>query len=337
MKKSPLYLAIIVTTMGIWGSFLVPSASAQSIIFQQPFDNAVASSSNGSPSSFQFNLGEQSFVGSSSAMSVNVQVISAGSSVGFQVFMDSFVNSDFSGSPVNNCLYSRTFSSGTVSGRQILSTSGYGGDSCNFEESAVPLYWKFSIFVSGTSISSIEINGAGTNSPYFVYSGSYLDLVPTITSSQLSLTGAVDFCNAQFASTTGIGGTIMNGLCVVGGYLVIPSYSSVENFSTTMSTAQEKIPFSYGYEIASIFGALTASSTQNMPTYVIPLAAIDFASSTPMGSIFPTSLDFLSSSTIETYLPDGMHDLLYNFAIFVIWIEAAYLIYHKVVPQKAKI
>jgi len=155
-------------------------------------------------------------------------------------------------------------------------------------------------------------------------------------------TSTIDsYCDTNFGTSTSFIGEVGNAFawagCYVTTFLFVPSDGALQGFSDLVETSQGKIPFSYGYDIANIFSGLNASSTENMPVYSIGLSAIDFSSSTAMGPIFPTSLDFLSSTTINKFLPAGMHDILYNFAIFVIWVEVAFVLYRKIVPTKAKI
>jgi len=176
--------------------------------------------------------------------------------------------------------------------------------------------------------------------PYFSVVADGFQITPNASSSGLFLSGALDFCNGVFASSSapGIVTDLGIGLCDAGGFLFIPTAQSMQQYADLPRQAQNVIPFSYFYGLASLFqSSLTASSTQNFPTYSFSLATIDFASSTSMGHIFPSSLEFLSSTTISKFLPVGMHDLLYNLMIFVIWVDVAFVLYHKVVPKKAKV
>jgi len=345
MKKLPKYLSAIALVIGIWGAFSVPSVDAQVILAQQPNDSQeIYSCNNGSTppgcsNNRTYQLGQQTITGSSSAISINTTISDSDGTVGIQVLMTPYYDSSYSVAVGQSCLYLRNFTGAIVSGRQIIEYYLDGGTyNCNYSTYAsTTLYWTMSIQFSPGGTWSVDHFGNSNGVPYFVIAGEAIDLIPSITSSQFNLSGAFTFCNDIFASSTGIGSTIMNGLCVVGGYLFIPSYASIQAFSDLSLTLQEKIPFSYGYDIAGIFSGMSASSTENFPTYSIGLNAIDFSSSTAMGPIFPTSLDFLSSTTINKFLSPGMHDILYNFAIFVIWVEVAFVLYRKIVPTKAKI
>jgi hypothetical protein len=151
------------------------------------------------------------------------------------------------------------------------------------------------------------------------------------------------YCQNNFATTTNgifsqLTADIQLGLCNVGTFLFVPSQNTLQNFSNLQSNVTKKIPFSYYYEIRNIVASSTATTTTNMQSFAIDLNQLNFASSTAMGNILPTvNFDFLSKETIDHFLPTGMHDLLYNLMQFAIWIELMWLLYHKVVPTKAKI
>jgi len=228
--------------------------------------------------------------------------------------------------------------------RQLTSMhdSGFDGifDPTKYYEIQLSVNRAWQPYGSSVNTSSYEWVGGAHGDlamPYFAIVKDNFQITPDSESTGLSLSGAQDFCNDAFASSTGIGATIANGLCVGLGFLFIPSSGSISQYADLSTGLSQVIPFSYGYDVASIFGGLEASTTQNFPTYSIGLSAIDFSSSTAMGPIFPSTLEFLSTTTINQFLPAGMHDLLYNLMIFIIWVEVAFVLYHKVVPKKAKI
>lgn len=183
-----------------------------------------------------------------------------------------------------------------------------------------------------------------TNAFYFqVYSGSGATqfFTPSPNFAGFATSTLARTCDSSFATTTGfldtVGASISNGLCRVGSFLFVPSPDAITQFQNLASTTSSKIPFSYFYDVQAIYSGSSASTTQNFTSFSAGLSAIDFSSSTPMGSILPTNLTFLSSTTINHFMPVGMHDTLYNIMIFAIWFEVMYLIYHRVVPNKAKI
>jgi len=201
---------------------------------------------------------------------------------------------------------------------------------------------------SGIAVNDVNGNPTLASSPYYIISsdqtlsGNALVINVTPPDSSISTTSLATFCdsNVPYDNSNIVQATITaipNGLCRVGSFLIVPSSSSLSQFSTLSDTLRGKIPFSYFYDVSDLYNGSTASSTQNMQSFTMSLGLIDFASSTSMGAMLPASVNFLSSTTISTFLPAGMHDLLYNMMIYAIWIEVMYLLYHRIVPNKAKI
>jgi len=93
------------------------------------------------------------------------------------------------------------------------------------------------------------------------------------------------------------------------GYLFYPGQDSLTAYPSLYATIQEKLPFSYFFSIANVWSSLSASSTENSPTYSLNLRNLGIGSTTPLGNLMP-NFDGLSSSTVETYLTPGLLDLL---------------------------
>jgi len=104
-----------------------------------------------------------------------------------------------------------------------------------------------------------------------------------------------------------------------------------------MNVTQQKIPFSYYYDLKDVYNTFNATTTENMPSFSITLGDFDSSSSTPMGSILPSDFDFFSKETISTYLSEDMHDLLYLMMQLAIWAYVGFAIYNRIVPQRVKI
>jgi len=150
------------------------------------------------------------------------------------------------------------------------------------------------------------------------------------------------FCdtNVPFDSSSIIQATLTavpNGLCKVGAFLLIPNQNSLGSFANLSSSTQDKIPFSYFYDVQGLVTGSATSTSQNSQVFSMDLSIMDFASSTSMGPILPNVLTFFSSSTIGQYMSPATHDLLYNLMIFAIWGDVMWMIYHKIVPTKVKI
>jgi len=165
--------------------------------------------------------------------------------------------------------------------------------------------------------------------------------IPGFTDVGVSTTSQQEYCGSSFSTSTGfldsLGRSISLGFCNVGAFLFIPSQQTLNQFQGLASTSQNKIPFAYFFDVKSIYDNSTATTTQNVPTFSINLGLIDFASSTAMGHILPTNLDFFSKGTIDKFLPVGMHDLIYNLMIYAIWVDLMYVLYRRIVPSKPKL
>lgn len=181
----------------------------------------------------------------------------------------------------------------------------------------------------------LTANGTGTSVPIVPGLPGFSDVGISTTSQQA-------YCNSNFSTSTGLlgdlGQSISLGICNVSVFLFVPNALALTNFSSLTNTLQERIPFSYYFDVQNIFTGSTASNTQNMVAYTANLSSFDFSTSTSFGPILPTQpFSFFSSSTISQYLPVGMHDFLYNLMIAAIWVEVLFLLYRKIVPNKAKI
>lgn len=165
-------------------------------------------------------------------------------------------------------------------------------------------------------------------------------ITPSDTSLGFSTTTTNVFCddNVPYDDSTIITATITyipNGLCRVFGFLFIPSQTDLFVFSSLKDTAEQKIPFSYIFGIQNIVNGLIASSTENINTVDIPFP--DIASSSPFGSFIPSHIGGLSTTSISTYMPDSVRLSLLNLQRVALWLAFAYLIYRRVIPEKAHV
>lgn len=162
--------------------------------------------------------------------------------------------------------------------------------------------------------------------PQFALVTGNFQITPTTNDTGWFLSGAQAFCNSQFGTSTGgingIGTDIANGLCQVVGYMFVPTSASVSQFSDLEPLLAQKLPFGYVLGVQSTWDSLTASSSNNVPQYSINLGALGIGSTTALGNILPNQMDLLSSSTINKYLPTGVHDTLYSLAEIAIALVA---------------
>lgn len=341
-------------SMLMWASFLLPTAFAQSGHFVFMQQSQVSSSTPiNSSKNYTEDMGN-GYMGSTTFAYMTYTFVKSGSynyGVG-SVSLQAYTDASYSSTIGSSCDWSNQYNSGAnphyVNGQNTVSSGFVQLDPINlsFTECLLnPAYfYRVTIHVQSASQTDPAVlyglDSGGTFLPQFALTGDGFFITPTASSSGLFLSGANEFCASAFASSSAPGIVTDFGIamCNVFGFMFVPTPASVQQFSDFSNGLQTKIPFAYYYDIADIINGSTASTTQNFTAYTINLSAIDFASSTGMGPILPTSpLEFFSSTTISKYLPVGMHDFIYNLMIWTIWIDLLWVLYHKIVPTKAKI
>lgn len=159
--------------------------------------------------------------------------------------------------------------------------------------------------------------------------------IPGFTDVGISTTSQQVWCNQNFATTSGfldsLGQSIALGACNVGVFLFVPSTGALANFASLASTTQTKIPFSYVYEVRDIFSGLSASTTSNLSTLTINFPSI--GSSTPLGSLVPSTVVVLSTSTIGTYLSEPIRAFFLSLQRIALWAAFLFLIYRRIIPH----
>jgi len=178
--------------------------------------------------------------------------------------------------------------------------------------------------------------------PAFAIVADGFRITPTAQTTGLYLSGAQAFCNDRFSSSTnpisGLANDFGNAMCQALGYLFVPTPESLQQYEDIPALLQNDVPFSYYFDVQSIWQNSVASTTDNFAKFSIDFTSIDFASSTPMGHILPSgSVDFLSSTTMSKYLPAGMHSTLFTLMRAAIWVTLMLVVYRRIVPHKPKI
>jgi len=163
--------------------------------------------------------------------------------------------------------------------------------------------------------------------------------IPGFTDQGIATTSQATYCNSNFSTSSGlfdsIGQSISIGFCQVGAFLFVPSTQSISNFQSLASTSQNKIPISYFYDINNYYVTLTASSSDTVPTFVIPLHDLNIGSSTPLGNLMP-NIDFFSTTTISKYLPDSIRVAMLFLASSAIWVGVLTYIWERTRRMKHK-
>jgi len=252
-----------------------------------------------------------------------------------EVMVSSYNDAGYT-SHVSDCVFADT-SHSYVQSTFFHQLTSYTGD-CVFNPS---LYYVVYTFFAGSSsgITSHSYFGLSSTAllptyftvqassgpvvPYFSLVGDGFQITPTASSTGLFFSGAQEFCNSAFASSTGIGATIGNGLCIGLGYLFVPTPASIQAFQAIPSTLGATPPMSWFGQIKGILDTAEASSTDNWVNL-----SIDFGTSTQVLKF--TKLDVISTTTMSRYLNDSTRGLIKNLLSVSFFLLAAGLIYSQV-------
>jgi hypothetical protein len=164
----------------------------------------------------------------------------------------------------------------------------------------------------------VNESNQGAFEPMWALTGNGFFITPTASSTGLDLSGANAFCNSILGTSTGlingIATDFANGTCQALGYLFVPTPNSIQQFQQLEPLLSQRVPFSYVSGVQSTWNSLTASSSTNIPQYQTDMSSAGIGSTTALGNILPTRMDLLSSSTVNKFLPSGIHDALYTLA-----------------------
>lgn len=161
-------------------------------------------------------------------------------------------------------------------------------------------------------------------------------LFPNATSTAVDLPTAQTFCGSEtFATSTGFfdstAQAFSRGLCLSFAYVFVPSSTALNQWTGLSDTLSNHIPFSYAYGIKDAFSGLVASTTSNLQgvTYTLP----SIGSSSPIGTLYPTQIVGLSTSTIGTYLPESVRQSFLGLQRIALWLALALVIYRRIIPH----
>jgi len=160
--------------------------------------------------------------------------------------------------------------------------------------------------------------------PMFALTGNGFQITPTSgpESTGYDLSGAQAYCNSAFASSTGIGATIGNGLCVSLGYLFIPAEGSFTQFQQIPESINGRFPFSWIGNMRTILEGANASSSDNFINL-----GINFGTTTQKLGF--TSLTIISTSTLDKYFPSTMRTAAKTLIATALYLGLAYAIYRQ--------
>lgn len=212
----------------------------------------------------------------------------------------------------DDCVMNPSYYYEVIVGYYIKNTS-FGTGSGQFQYLGSPTNSKgWSVFYSASTTNVIL--------PYFALIGNSFTISPTASSSSFDLSGAQAFCNSQFGSSSGISDQIMNGVCLVTGFMFIPSASSISSFADDETALTAREPFSWITQARSLLEDQSASSTDNFINL-----SLAFGTTTQVLGI--STVNVISTTTLSHYLPDAQRNALKGLITLMIYLLAAAYIY----------
>lgn len=367
MKKLSIGISSIIALIALWGAFLLPTAFAQTspssgdFVFADQGQLGSTTSYDNLDHQYEVRIGT-GWTGTTTGVVIAISTTQLSAPNSFARFdILGWSNSSYSSS-VSDCGYdgelnaTGVYSATSSTPFYELNNQLFSGSACTFNPN---LYYSIQYVVDGYDSDTGPISIAGIANwippsgwqvgnfggsvnnyppffPMFAIVGGGFQITPTASSSGILLSNTNIFCNNTFGSSTpGISTDIGISMCNVLTYLFVPNNAQLQSMLNLQGLMLSKVPFSYYGQIYSeISGLVASSSTGNIPEYSINFDQIDFSSSTDLGYILPRgNFDLLSSTTINTYIPAGIHDTLYSLAEFAIWVSVVLYIYDSLVRR----
>ena len=262
--------------------------------------------------------------------------------VGYRADLLGFTNSGYTGSPFTDCVFTLQ-TPATAGDRVFVQYNANGGADCQLNPSlyyVVDTYggtggsylWgvaaatKFPVTYLYLPVSG-GIPAYGGWAPQFALVANGFQITPTANSTGLFLSGAQEYCNSQFGTSTagvfGIGTDIANGFCQAAGYLFIPTPDSIQAFETILVNLGNTPPISWFGEIKDTIEASDASSTDNFINLTI-----NFGTSTQVLGF--QSLTVISTTTIRRYMSDDTRKSFRNLIAVVFYLATASFLYYEI-------
>jgi len=139
-------------------------------------------------------------------------------------------------------------------------------------------------------------------------------------------------CNDNFATSTSfidsIASNISNGMCRVVVFLFVPSSSAINQYTSFNQTLQSKIPFSYFYDLATLYDSVVGTSSPTFIDVSFDISSTTVAS-TSFGSFIP-SITAFSTTTISEYLSPTFLSLLRSLMVSALYLGFAYVAFRRV-------
>jgi len=347
MKKLPKYLTTIVFSMGIWGAFLFPNNLKAATIYQQLSDSSADKELSNSCVFIGSFLTNES-PGELGTSGVGALVVVRNDSTTQTNTLNLYVSSS---TLAANCIGSDWGSNGFPDAGDPIGTSTddlflpedntlSSGSSYQLAASTI-----YNVYLKADNTNIFVRTNLGGNFWYGYLTDSLGNSIPIIpglpgfTDYGIATSSQEIYCDDNFSTSTGlldnIGASFARGICNVSVFLFVPSSNALSQFQGIASSTRMKIPFSYYYDVQDIFTEASASSSVNMQSFSLNLSTTGVGSTSPMGAILQGNKDLLSTTTINTYLPEGLYDTLMLMARSAIWIGVMFHIYRRIRPTHA--
>jgi len=146
------------------------------------------------------------------------------------------------------------------------------------------------------------------------------------------------YCSNSYATSTGFFSDLSNavsyGACTALAFLFVPNQNTLSDFNDLKVSATEHIPFSYYYDIKSVFDDTASSTGSNFVDIEFDISSSTVCT-TSFGCIIPSVTAF-STSTISTYISDSTRSILRTLMASVVWLAFAYYAYGVVTRTLSK-
>lgn len=144
---------------------------------------------------------------------------------------------------------------------------------------------------------------------------------------------AEQYCedNFPFDDSTIITATITylpNGLCRIASFMFIPPNYSIGQFSLLASSTQQKIPFSYFYDLSELYDSMVGTSSATFTSVDFDISSTS-VKNTAFGAIIP-SVNAFSTTTISTYISPSVLALLRGLMVATLYLGFAYMAFRRV-------
>lgn len=215
-----------------------------------------------------------------------------------------------------------------------LSRYIYGISNTLTDTSGNPILCAFSLGDTTGCVDGTYPDFTDVHTPYYILADAAISTIeqptwgfitPASSSTGLNLSGAEEVCEGIFDTASNSFGyrDFFKWACVLQGWLYIPSADAFDAFDAPIELAKEHLPFSYAYEVLTIYeNASTASGS-------IPIVAVPYDMGQAWGQIASSSFVLFSIDTIKTYITDDILGTIRDLLSAVVWVWVVQTIWRR--------